>query len=319
MSVFDAGIHCHRYPVGDNGGAPSPAPTGLCYTSVRTHDGGVQWRDLNPAPGVYNYARMDAIAAAHLGKTIVHTVYGTPSWAVLHQSDLIYKDKWGTPGGAAAAKQSALQTHLVDFLTRYKGRIKAIEIWNEPKFAGYNPDSFFWGTAEELVQMGGAVRMAVNAVDPSVQVWSPGFDYLPAMTEWLSAGVITKGRDLIDAVAFHRYEFWQSLAQQNVITDYFGVQVIRKLMATNGIGTKKLVLSEYGIAPNFDDPRIAEFALLTSAQRRAYVTGLFAMLKGAGVSGAYLYAWDQALCGDLINDTQGPAKSFGDMVALLSP
>src|SRR5690606_22873015 len=78
------GIHFHRWPrrwrMGD---VDSPAPT-YRYGAVRSLNyDGVAWRDLQLAPGAYDFKRLDEWVDTHAarGHTMMFTLYGTPTWA----------------------------------------------------------------------------------------------------------------------------------------------------------------------------------------------------------------------------------------------
>ncbi len=172
------GMHFHRWPQGN---PLSPAPT-YGYGTVRSHDYGVAWDNIEAAPGKYNWDRLDGWVQTHsaAGKTLIYTVYGTPGWA---SSRSTVKDAYGFSG--AAAPPTALSV-LSDFVTalvsRYNGKgsrkISFIEIWNEPHFL-QNDRGFWWGTAAQLADLGRTISKAAKASDPDIKVLSPAFDGIP--------------------------------------------------------------------------------------------------------------------------------------------
>ena len=319
MSKLKVGLHFHRWPLGENGGPASPPPTGLAYDSVRTHDGGVQWHNLNPARGVYNWSRMDTIVAAQVGKSIVYTLYGTPAFALLRPTEAQTLDDYGTPGGAGAANQADVVTFITALLTRYKGRIGAVEIWNEPQFNSVvTPNSSFWGSAAELVTMGIGVAMARNAVDPTVEVWSPGFMGGQSMKEFLNTGMMTHGRDIVDAVCVHTYGCAMLLDTSNIVSGWNGVNMTRNVMAGCGIPHKKIVISEHGVGINKNDPQLVAFLALPAEQKYAYLFSILVALSGAGVYAWYGYSYDHhdQLLGDLITPGRPERQAFNDFAAI---
>ncbi len=172
------GIHFHHWPQGD---PLSPAPT-YGYGTVRSHDYGIAWNNIETAPGKFNWDRTDGWVQQHAsaGKTLIYTVYGTPAWA---SSRPAVKDAYGNMGaGAPPADLSVLGSFVSALVSRYNAKgarkIQFIEIWNEPHFLE-NDRGFWWGTAAQLAELGRTVATAAKASDPGIKVLSPAFDGLP--------------------------------------------------------------------------------------------------------------------------------------------
>ena len=310
---FIIGIHCHRVPLGDSEYPASPPPVGLAHDCVRLHDCGLAWCDINPSLGKYDFTRFDAIVAAHPGKSFVWPLYGTPVFALKRPSDAAVFDAYRHPGGGGAALQGPVRDICYEVTNRYPGRILAIQLGNEPQFTGLaDQKSFFWGFAIDLVEMGIAARSQLKLSAPTVQLWTAGFMGGETMRQFLLAGQITRGRDIIDAVCWHPYGCWLANDTTNIITGWSGVSMVRNVMAGCGVPGKKIVISEYGIDANLTDPRITAFNAMTTEQRYRYWYTMICALRGANVAGIYLYALDQNLCGDLCGDTQGTIKAIND-------
>lgn len=124
----------------------------------------VEWFRYNPAPGVYNWGDLDRIVdgATANGLNILFSVVKAPDWA-------------RGPGAdhSVDGPPQNLQT-FADFMgamaARYKGRVKAYEIWNEQNL------HYEWGN--EPLDPGRYVAMlklaynAIKAADPSAYVIS---------------------------------------------------------------------------------------------------------------------------------------------------
>lgn len=327
------GFHFHRWPVG----TPLSNPPIVPYGSVRTHDGGLSWNKIDlgtyasPGPN-YDWTHLDAVVATHvaLGKTIVFTLYGTPSYCLLRPAERLVTDAYGAPGGGGAAQPALVAAFITALLTRYNTsgprKIKAIEIWNEPDFsmkvlAGF----FFWGSASELVSMGIAVRQARDAVDPGVEVLSPGFTSGVAnMTAWLDAsynGVY--GKDIVDGVCWHPYGA-SALEPGSVVYGQFGTLVVDRALAKRGMTGKKKYITEYGIAgsTNVANPKDILQIFLNAAPIVRYrrLARVLAIAAASGVQGYYIYSYDHTdkLCGDYYNDTQGVMQAVTDICNIVA-
>ncbi len=172
------GMHFHHWPQGT---PLSPAPT-YGYGTVRSHDYGIAWNNIETARGKFNWDLMDSWVKTHSssGKTLIYTVYGTPEWA---SSRNTIKDGYGHMGaGAPPADLTVLNDFVTALIFRYNGKgarkIQFIEIWNEPHFL-QNDLGFWWGTAAQLADLGRTISKAAKASDPGIKVLSPAFDGLP--------------------------------------------------------------------------------------------------------------------------------------------
>lgn len=142
---------------------PVPAPPVL-----RLWDCGVEWAAVNPAPGVYDWTRLDALVAqaeAAGVQRIIYTVAVTPPWAA------------GTPLGGHApwlpagsnqppTKLVVWELFIAALVTRYKGRIHAYQIWNEPQLKWFwSPESFY-----TLAEMTRRAYSLIHGIDPNAKV-----------------------------------------------------------------------------------------------------------------------------------------------------
>ncbi len=124
----------------------------------------VEWFRYNPAPGVYNWGDLDRIVdgATANGLNILFSIVNAPDWARGPNAD---RSVGGPPQN--------LQT-LADFVgamaARYKGRVKAYEIWNEQNL------HYEWGNEPldpaRYVAMLKLAYNAIKAADPSAYVIS---------------------------------------------------------------------------------------------------------------------------------------------------
>jgi hypothetical protein len=136
--------------------------------SVRLWDAGTTWRDIQPERGVWRWDFLDAaVANARSHGARVSLVLGlTPQWAAAHPHR---KALYGPGTGSPPANLGDWYAYVRAVATRYSGRIDSYEVWNEPESCG-----FWCGSPAELATLARSARRAVQAVDPSALLVSPG-------------------------------------------------------------------------------------------------------------------------------------------------
>jgi hypothetical protein len=174
----------------------------------RMADAGLQWLrvdiswcsfegasgDVNP----YWTGLLDRVvdAATSRGLDVLGNVICTPAWAT-DCPDCSWEE--------ASARQPTDPAHFGSFMRRmaerYRGRIAAWEVWNEPNEFNHQ----FWrGSAADYVRL--LLRPAHTAIeeaDPSATVVTGGTSYADA--EWIEALYAAGGRGLFDALGVHPY------------------------------------------------------------------------------------------------------------------
>ncbi|MDD2857074.1 MAG: hypothetical protein PHU75_00210 [Candidatus Nanopelagicales bacterium] len=148
-------------------------------TSLRIWDAHTAWLNIEPAPGQWAFARLDAFVAKaeeHHVQDIVLVLGGTPAWAAKQQRKT--DAPWLGKGSASPPEFWDDWTTFVDTVaSRYQGRIKAYEIWNEPNsVTHWSGTACEWATLTELA----AKQIAIS--DPTARVVVGGFSTFPAKT-----------------------------------------------------------------------------------------------------------------------------------------
>jgi hypothetical protein len=130
--------------------------------AVRLWDVGVQWREIETAPGVYDFTRLDQLVtsahAAHAEVTMV--VAMTPSF---------YASSPTKPPGTIAKYKNFVRA----LMQRYKNfggsrGIDAYEVWNEANIA-----TFWTGTLPQLTKLTKAMHDVRDNVDQGAKVIGP--------------------------------------------------------------------------------------------------------------------------------------------------
>ncbi len=127
----------------------------------------IRWEDIEPQPGQYDWGMLDVTLdlAEEYGIKVMASVLATPDWA-LEPGVVLGENEDGPP-----ADPQVFAGFLTQLLTRYKGKIHAVEVWNEMNLIRE------WKSAHGLnarnyVTLLQAARTAIKAVDPNIIVIS---------------------------------------------------------------------------------------------------------------------------------------------------
>jgi uncharacterized protein YjbI with pentapeptide repeats len=168
----------------------------------------VAWRDVNPAPGVFDWSILDRRVAqveSWGGRPLL--VLGlTPQWAA---ADPAAGDpRWG-PGSASPPVDFANWALYVQAVSsRYGDRIGAYELWNEA-----NLKTFWQGTPEQMAELSLLSYPIIKQNSPNATVLTPSVTTRLSSGGRFTAGYLTSleagGSDLdslpFDAFAIHTY------------------------------------------------------------------------------------------------------------------
>jgi Glycosyl hydrolases family 39 len=290
------GLHIHRHKA-------NPPWKQISFGSWRLWDAYVTWKDLEPSQGLWRFEALDAMVEEGRKNNVELLLpLGVPAqWAASQPNNI---GAYG-PGSASKPKTLDLWIQYVEKLaTRYRGRIKHYEIWNEP-----SDKKYFQGSIDDLVELTCAAHRAIKAIDPEALIVSPAsagtgghIDYLH---NWLKRG----GKRCIDVVAHHFYVPRHLPEQMLTLIDR-----VRQIMAEEGVGHLPLWNTETGwwiqnTDGSFDRTSMNEsgwkpIALEDSGDlvERAVLLSLW-----AGVQRFYWYSWDHRAMG-LFDERRQVAK-----------
>ena len=217
------------------------------------------WRDIEgKGKGQYDWATADRIVnqTEEFGVNLLLRVDHEPEWA-------------GPPPGNI--------NHFVDFVTalatRYKGRVEAYQIWNEPNLArewGNKPPN-----AGEYTQMLKAAYQAIKAVDPNAIIISAGMAPTTELsqravpdTQFIQNMYNAGAKPYFDMLGAHGagYRAPPEMDPGQIATDpnYYNVgdpncpgdacriygfrhvEDLRQIMVSNGDSGKRVVVLEFG-------------------------------------------------------------------------
>jgi polysaccharide biosynthesis protein PslG len=129
------------------------------------------WREIEPAKGQFDWIRPDRIVFSmnEIGLDLVVRLDFAPEWAApgCHDDDPSRNRNQGPP-----SNMRDFANFVSAVATRYKGRIRAYEIWNEPNLSREWCDKPPSG--KEYTDMLKAAYGAIKAADPTAWVISAG-------------------------------------------------------------------------------------------------------------------------------------------------
>ena len=297
------GLHIHR---ADSSTAWPQARFG----SWRLWDAYVQWTHLQPEKGKWEFQRLDRYvklaAANHV--SLLLPLGLSPGWASSRPGE---HSSYGEGRAAEPKSMDDWRTYVRTVAWRYKGKINAYEIWNEP-----NDKAFFSGSTTKLVELTCEAYSILKATDPNIVVVSPaytGAQNIGKLETFLAYG----GKRCIDVVAYHLYV---TPSTPEAIPPL--VQQIQQAMKRQDVGQLPLWNTETGwFIENSDGTpveKMSNYWLRVSAEQSAsFVARSFLLGSASGVERFYWYSWDSKLFG-LIEPTAKSIKSGGlalDIVA----
>ena len=180
--------------------------------------------------------RCVSIARAQ-GMEVLATIMWTPSWA---------------NGGRAA---TVPPTRVADFARfarwaarRFRGRVAAWEIWNEPEGA-----NFWRGTPARYARMLRAAYPAIKAGDPNAKVVFAGISN--NSPRWVAAAYRAGAKGAFDVMAAHPY--WGDQPPDADTGDAWlraHASQLHELMASHGDGSKPIWFTEFGWSVHDNTP-----------------------------------------------------------------
>ncbi|HVN18029.1 MAG TPA: glycosyl hydrolase [Dongiaceae bacterium] len=289
------GMHIHRATVS------TPWPS-VRFGTWRFWDTHTTWAQLEPRKGQWDWNIMDAsvqLATQH-GVEVLYTLGRTPQWASA-RPDERGRNPNAPPGGMAEARDlQDWKNYVRTVATRYKGRIHAYEVWNEP-----NLPNFYSGTPEKMVELARDAYTTLKEVDPSITVVSPsavGPTGLPWLQEYLEQG----GGKYCDVVGYHLYVRGNP---PEAMLDF--IDGVHSAMKKNGISDKPIWNTEAGwLQPYRIDPQ----------DEPGYIARAYLLNWADGVTRFYWYAWDnqgaRVRMTEQDESTSTPAaRAFGELRA----
>lgn len=188
-------------PYGVNAHAPSGADLVPLLDAVQAARIGwirvdFAWSSVEPARGARDFLVYDAIVreARARGVEVYAEISGTPAWA----TD-------GPPEAGVPRSVAEWRSFVAESARRYRGRVKAWGVWNEPNLA-----SFWAGTRAQYVDV--LLRPAAEEIrkaDPDALVCGPDLAHLTGGgADWYGwlLDVLVEAGGVLDVVTHHVYD-----------------------------------------------------------------------------------------------------------------
>ena len=258
------GMHIHR--AGTTTAWP-PVPFG----SWRLWDARVVWPNLEPERDVWDFTSLDkliSLAEQH-GVRVVVPLGLSPQWASARPNE---PSIYGPGCGAEPLHLDDWDEYVRTVAMRYRGRVDAYEIWNEPNYS-----LFYTGSVDEMVELTRHADQIIKTVDPTALVVSPSATHGTSGVEWLESLLHRGGGNYVDVIGFHFYSATPEDMARLMVT-------VRGVMAVEGVGRKQLWDTEatWSKPKPFPSPQLGA----------AYLARSYILSWAAGVQRVMWYAWD---------------------------
>lgn len=290
------GFGVHRYP-GSSEATLGPMLGAHQFVRSLAHDKLylTQWW---LGPDHYDWTDLDEWANFHAKagqRRLMLTFSGSPRWASASPDQA---SAMGAPGNAAPPKamfRDAYARMVSQTVSRLKGRLLAVECWNEP-----DVPSFFSGTQTDLADLCAAVSVQAKAQDAQVKVICPQ-PTDPIALDWVYSARTSSG------VPIHHYCDWVGSHVYNRLGkdpkghDYIRDAGVEKVMATmrlihqrHGID-KPIAVTEFGassceVRPAERHPTV--FGLMPSADAGDALYQSIRAFRQEGAVALGLYSYD---------------------------
>jgi polysaccharide biosynthesis protein PslG len=243
------------------------------------------WDDLEPARGQWVFTRADQLVDEihQKGLRVVVRLSDAPDWT--HPNNPGRKDTDFVDGPPDDVADMA--TYCGTVATRYKGRITAYQIWNEPNLTrewGNRPPN-----AQEYVNLLGACSQAIRAADPAAILISAGLaptgtydDTAHPDDVFLQAMYDVGFQQYIDVVGVHAAGYTRPTYGPNDAerdgkgrwATFRRPEDLRMIMIRNGDAARQMAVLELGWTTDTVHPDYAWYAV-TRQQQAQFLVGAY--------------------------------------------
>ena len=251
----------------------------------------IEWRYVEPhVKGQYEFGEPDRLIGMieDLGLQLIARVDNQPVWA---RKDKIF------PASGPPDKVQDYADVLHALASRYKGRIGAYEIWNEPNLArewGNQPPS-----PKDYVALLKAGYEAIKAADPDAKVITAGLSPTTASgaiampdVEFVRQMYRAGAAPYFDLLGAHGagYKAPPEMSPDDVAKDpaynhgegaagriycFRHVEDVRQVMAENGDGAKRLAVLEFGWTTDPRPNSLYHWHAVSESDQASYLVGAY--------------------------------------------
>ncbi len=239
------------------------------------------WADIEPTQGNWQWGKFDAIMDDAEARGI----------QILPILD--YGSAYGGHDKLVSDDLDGWLAYVRNVLTRYRGRLPAVEVWNEPNIT--SGDWVFWsGTTAQYVTMLRATYNAVKAIDPSIKVVLGGLagDCESYVSDLYSNGA----KGCFDVMAIHPYigthspdEEWKTGSIFNRRSHSLSLYIsrVRSIMNANGDSGLPIWITEHGWSTQ--TAGTSGSAGVSEANQGAYLAKSMEIAAAHGVEKYFIY------------------------------
>jgi polysaccharide biosynthesis protein PslG len=258
------------------------------YAGMRWNRWEFRWSSIEPRAGQYDWAGSDRVVeesqAAHLN--VQGILISTPRWAEARTASSAVPSGLYEPWDAPTNTWGRFVRAMAE---RYRGRVQAWEVWNEPDYPR-GSFSFWFGSKADYYQLLKVAYKAIRSVDPSAPVLLGGLMYW-AEPSYLEDLLSMARQDpdapannyFFDAVAWHVYSRPSDV--------YERVRRSRLLLQTY-VGQKAIWVNE-GNLPVWSESSLNNYARFplsgTLDEQAAWVVQWYAYALAAGADHVLMY------------------------------
>ena len=260
----------------------------VSFGSWRLWDARVTWPYLQPARDQWNFKTLDRFVgdAQRRGVKVLLVLAHSPQWASARPTEA---SAYGLGVASEPAQLADWVAYVRTVAARYKGRIEAYQVWNEP-----SDRQHYSGTLQQLVELTCEARRAIRQEDPAALVVAAGTagggHHIDYQEQFLAQG----GKDCIDVMAHHFY-----VPRHGAEAMVPQIRQVRAAMQRQGVGSMPLWNTETGwwIAATDGTPEPPQVSkggwrqLSAELEAGATLQRAFLLARAEGVDRFYWYAW----------------------------
>jgi hypothetical protein len=189
------GIHGWADPKTPNSALQAASFLGAGQFRLHDFRSFVQWHEVEPSAGQFAWYDRDVEDLSRRGYRLMGTLCRPPLWAGRDDDGHVRHRGWTSSPPRDGKEWDRYVTAVV---RRYRGQIRAWEVWNEPWAKG------FWsGTPAEYAQLLARTRRTIKTADPEALVIGGSFS--PEFPQFTQEVFQAGGLEAMDVVSYHDY------------------------------------------------------------------------------------------------------------------
>jgi hypothetical protein len=256
----------------------------------------VTWPYLESVEGKMKWGNLDdwVFASQRQGLDFIYTFTGVPRWAARDQASCTASAIKGVDVCHSVPKDFKKYESFVDALvSRYRGKIKYYELWNEPEYDRYISPS-------EMASLARVEHDVIRRRDPGAKIITPSLN--GRHPEYADAYFGSGGTTDVDVVSFHGYASQYADFPEVIDKSYKGygalLSPLLPVLRKYSIDLKPLWNTE----GSWTDTR---GAMPNQEGQAAFAMRYLLLQWSSGISRSYWYAWDHSFVGRLENNLAG--------------